>query len=437
MTAKNNDKPSAMRYYYISMNPKKTHWGLFPFLGSFVFIGLSIFLSLHYQPQFNTYFYRSVLPFIGIVFSALSFFIGHFSYPRVHNLKVYLIGYLAGLTGLGYFLLYRFPGMIQYSQAPEGFLSALYMLIFINVLSVLFVPSFVKYRTAKHIVLAVVPVECVVLLIFRFSPHATVWARALAFQGLLDPSLYLGMLFFLLTVSISVWRIQDEFYLGGIFAGTALLYCASWTMRIYFSSLDPIELLLFAGAPLFLETGILIHWFMRMEHRIAYDPLLHIYNRDYCSKIISEQSSLNLLSPLSIAMVDIDHFKNVNDTYGHQAGDQVLYTVAQTVCREVVPDGVVCRYGGEELIIFFPQKNIKQVVPLVEKMRTTIEKTHTKTAKKSLSVTVSCGISCRDGAGQSIMDVIHAADKALYKAKEGGRNQVKTAKTATSAPKKK
>jgi len=119
-----------------------------------------------------------------------------------------------------------------------------------------------------------------------------------------------------------------------------------------------------------------------MEHRIAYDPLLHIYNRDYCSKIISEQSNLNLMFPLSIAMVDIDHFKNVNDTHGHQAGDQVLYTVAQTVCKEVVPNGVVCRYGGEELIIFFPQQTARQVAPLVEKMRKTIEKTATKQRKR-------------------------------------------------------
>jgi diguanylate cyclase (GGDEF) domain len=419
------------------MNPKKTRWGLFPFLGSLIFIGLSIFLSLHYPPKFNTYLYQTILPFLGIVLSVLSFFIGHFSYPRVHNLKVYLIGYLTGFSGLGYFLLYRSPGMGPFPQAPVGFLSAIYMLVFINVLSVLLVPSFVKYRTARRIVLAVVPVECVVLLISRSSPHVTNWTGGLAFHGLLDPPFYLGILFFLLTVSISMWRIQDEFYLGGILAGTALLYGVSWTSRIFFSPLDPIELLLFTGAPLFLEIGILVHWFMRMEHRIAYDPLLHIYNRDYCSKIISEQSSLNLLSPLSIAMVDIDHFKNVNDAYGHQAGDQVLYTVAQTICREVVPEGVVCRYGGEELIIFFPQKIVKQVVPLVEKMRATIEKTHTKTAKKSLSVTVSCGISCREEPGQSIMDVIHAADKALYKAKEGGRNQVKTAKTATPAPKKK
>ena len=410
---------------------------MLPFLGSLILIGLSIFLSLHYPPQFNTYFYLSVLPFIGIALSALSFFIGHFSYPRVHNLKVYLIGYLAGLIGLGYFLLYRMPGVIRIPQAPAGFTAALYLVVVLNILSVLFVPSFVKYRTAKRIVLVVMPVECIFLLIFRFSPIATGWAGALFFHGLIDPAFYLGILFFLLTLSISIWRIQDEFYLGGILAGSALLYGASWISRMYFSSFNPIESLLFAGAPLYLETGILVHWFMRMEHRIAYDPLLHIYNRDYCSKIISEQSNLNLMFPLSIAMVDIDHFKNVNDTHGHQAGDQVLYTVAQTVCKEVVPNGVVCRYGGEELIIFFPQQTARQVAPLVEKMRKTIEKTATKTTKKTIRVTVSCGISCKEGPGQSIIDVIHAADKALYKAKESGRNQVKMGKTTVSAPKKK
>jgi diguanylate cyclase (GGDEF)-like protein len=130
-------------------------------------------------------------------------------------------------------------------------------------------------------------------------------------------------------------------------------------------------------------------------------------------------------------MVDIDHFKNVNDTHGHQAGDQVLYTVAQTICREVVPDGVVCRYGGEELIIFFPQKTLTQAKLVTDRLREVLEKTKTRTGKKTLSVTASIGVSCREEPAQSIMDVIKAADKALYKAKEAGRNQVKTGKTVS------
>jgi diguanylate cyclase (GGDEF)-like protein len=419
------------------MNPKKTRWGIFPFFGSMLFIGLSIFLSLHYPRAFNPYLYKTVMPFIGLALSVLSFFIGHFSYPRVHNLKVYLAGYLTGFSGLGYFLLCRFPMQAPLPSVPSGFMVALYLLIFINNLSILLVPSYVKYRTARHIVLSMIPFECVALLVFRFSPYATAWASSFSFHGFLNPLLYAGIFFFLLSLSITLWRIVDEFYLGGILAASALIYGVSWTAHILFPLQNSLESWLLVAAPLFLELGIFIHWFARMEHRIAYDPLLHIYNRDYCSKIISEQSNLNLQPPLTIAMVDIDHFKNVNDTYGHQAGDQVLYNVAQTICREVVPDGVVCRYGGEELIIFFSQKTAKQVTPLVEKMRETIEKAKTKTAKKSLTVTVSCGISCKEEPGQSIMEVIHAADKALYKAKEGGRNQVKMSKTTSMAHKKK
>ena len=119
---------------------------------------------------------------------------------------------------------------------------------------------------------------------------------------------------------------------------------------------------LFWSAQLFLILSIGIHWFFKVEHRLMYDPLLKIYNRDFCSKIISEQSKISGGVPRSVAMVDIDHFKQVNDTYGHQVGDQVLYTVAQGVAGSVSNHGVVCRYGGEELVVFFPKKTSKEVV---------------------------------------------------------------------------
>jgi diguanylate cyclase (GGDEF)-like protein len=189
--------------------------------------------------------------------------------------------------------------------------------------------------------------------------------------------------------------------------------------------------------PVYLTVCVIVQWFMRMDHRISYDPLLHIYNRDYCSKIISEQSSMDTSPSFAVAMVDIDHFKNVNDTYGHQAGDQVLYAVAQAIQREVVPDGTVCRYGGEEMVIFFPQMAIRDAEPIVEKVRASIEAMKVKTRNKTLAVKVSCGVSSREDVSQSVMDVIHAADKALYKAKKEGRNQVRTAKTSQWQIKKK
>jgi diguanylate cyclase (GGDEF)-like protein len=416
---------------------QKLRWGLILFLCAPIMVGGMVFLSLYCPFKSHLRLYTGALPIIGLACSLASFFIGHFSYPRVLNLKVYLVGYVTGIFGLGYFLLYRFPAHLPLPSAPEGFVLSLFLLVFLNILAIEFVPSFVKFRTAKHTVLSMLPVQCVILLICRFSPNAVKWAMVFSFDGILSPGVLSGILFMLLALLFSVWRIQDEFYLGGILAGCAFIYSIPWIARAFFPQPCALEILSFAFAPVFLEAGILVHWFARMEHRIAYDPLLHIYNRDYCSKIISEQSNLNLLPPLSIAMIDIDHFKNVNDTHGHQAGDQVLYTVAQTICREVVPDGVVCRYGGEELIIFFPHKSLSQTVPLVEKLRVVLEKTKTKTGKKTLSVTVSSGVSCREDPGQSIMDVIKAADKALYKAKEGGRNQVKSGRTTMVSMKKK
>jgi diguanylate cyclase (GGDEF)-like protein len=136
-------------------------------------------------------------------------------------------------------------------------------------------------------------------------------------------------------------------------------------------------------------------------------------------------------------MIDIDHFKKVNDTYGHQAGDQVLHSVAQTILREVVPDGIACRYGGEEIAVFFPKKEAKEVAKVMEEVRAAIERTKVATRKKKLSVTVSIGVSHRGDVSQTIIDVIHAADKALYRAKGNGRNQVKTGKAPMPKTKKK
>jgi diguanylate cyclase (GGDEF)-like protein len=418
------------------MSQIKTQWGFLLFLCAIIVTIATVPAAIFYPPQLHTHFYLKVLPILGIVFSIMSFFIGHFSYPRVHNLKVYLIGYITGIFSLSYFIFYHFPSPPFLVPMADGFIIFLYLFIFANILLVELVPSFVKYRTARHLVLAIIPIECILLLIARISPKSLMWTTVFSFERLITPAFLLGILIFLLALFFSLWRIKNEFSLGGILAGLAFFYAFAWLARVYLPILKPLELLTFTLAPFYLEAGILIHWFARMEYRIAYDPLLHIYNRDYCGRIISEQSSLNLLPPLSVVMVDIDHFKSVNDNYGHQAGDQVLYSVAQTICKEVLPDGVVCRYGGEELIIFFPQKTLHQTLPLVENMRLTLEKVKTKTSKKIISVSVSCGVSCREQSAQSITEVIKAADKALYKAKESGRNQVKSSKTVSAFAKK-
>jgi two-component system cell cycle response regulator len=128
-------------------------------------------------------------------------------------------------------------------------------------------------------------------------------------------------------------------------------------------------------------------------------------------------------------MIDIDHFKQVNDSYGHQAGDRVLVSVARAIQREVVPKGVLCRFGGEELAVFFPKMRTGEVAPLMERMRKAVQDlTVTVNGSRAVSVTVSCGVAHRKKNAQSVMDVIRLADQALYRAKGAGRNQVCTSR---------
>jgi diguanylate cyclase (GGDEF)-like protein len=409
---------------------KKRQWGLVFFLCAVVCAGVCVMVALKNPYAHNKNLYTAVLPAIGLAFSLTAFFAGHFSYPRVQNIKVYLAGYLIGLFGIGYFVLYKFFWVLHLPRVGHGYVVVLYLLMLANGAGILFLSSDFKYRMVRQVTLIVITVESVLVLIARLSPQATQWARSLEPDIMWDARFFGGVLLFGLIAVLSAWYVKRDFYLGGLLAGWAFFFAPAWASRLWFHGVNPVETMLFSMMPVYFTASVLIHWFLRMEHRILYDPLLHIYNRDFCSKIISEQSNINTAPPFSVAMLDLDHFKNVNDTYGHQAGDVVLYTVAQAIQREVASGSdMVCRYGGEEIVVFFSQKSMKMVEPVVEKLRLAIQKMKIKTRKKTLSVTVSCGISTREDVSQSIMDVIHAADKALYKAKKEGRNQVRTSRT--------
>lgn len=146
----------------------------------------------------------------------------------------------------------------------------------------------------------------------------------------------------------------------------------------------------------------------------------------------------------TVAMVDVDHFKKVNDTHGHDVGDQVLRMVA-TCLRRVTGGGRAYRYGGEEFAVIFPSKDLERTLPHLEDLREKIaqagfvvrgrkrpaqkpEKLSGKNpGKKKLHVTVSIGAATRDEKNSTPEQLIKAADQALYKAKKGGRNRVCTA----------
>lgn len=152
---------------------------------------------------------------------------------------------------------------------------------------------------------------------------------------------------------------------------------------------------------------------------------------------------LKLGSRYTVAMLDIDHFKKFNDRYGHDVGDQVLKMVASKMSR-VTGGGKAYRYGGEEFTVLFTGKHVDDVLPHLESLRQAVEtaeftvrrwnrprrkpesppKRTTKQSDKRVTVTISIGVAERDDRNRSTEEVIKAADKALYRAKKGGRNQV-------------
>ena len=148
----------------------KERWGWIVFAGSIVIIAGAMYLPVALPFRRNAAFYTNVLPAAGLIFSLVAFVIGHFSYPRVHNLRVYLLGYLTGMIGLGYFGLLHSPFKFDWARPNDGYIGALFIAVFMNYLLIVAVPSFVKYRIARTITLSVIGAELVLIIVARFSP---------------------------------------------------------------------------------------------------------------------------------------------------------------------------------------------------------------------------------------------------------------------------
>ncbi|WDE05478.1 diguanylate cyclase [Thalassomonas viridans] len=158
------------------------------------------------------------------------------------------------------------------------------------------------------------------------------------------------------------------------------------------------------------------------------DELSGLFNRrHYDKKILAEyRRSKRNLTPLSIVLIDIDHFKKVNDNYGHLAGDQCIVWVANHIKQSLKRSADIgCRYGGEEFCLILPDTEPLGAYALAETLRLAIAERPMVFENKEIPLTVSCGISTyRQQADVLPEQIFAAADKALYNAKDGGRNQV-------------
>ena len=168
-----------------------------------------------------------------------------------------------------------------------------------------------------------------------------------------------------------------------------------------------------------------------LEQETITDPLIGVYNRRYLDRRLGEEFARAKRYQLHLALllIDIDHFKRVNDTYGHPVGDQVLRHWGGIILGVVRASDIVARYGGEEILVIAPGTSSLEAFALAERIRTNIE-SHEVTMSsdpdqpQAIRITVSIGVTSLTNQVNQIEQLLQKADEALYSAKNGGRNRV-------------
>jgi diguanylate cyclase (GGDEF)-like protein len=162
-----------------------------------------------------------------------------------------------------------------------------------------------------------------------------------------------------------------------------------------------------------------------LEHQVRIDPLTQLYNRRYLEQQLEAEFVAAQLAgtPLPVVMFDVDHFKRVNDSFGHQIGDVVLQVIADLVRTHKRATDIAARYGGEEFVIVVPGSSPDQARAICERLRNAIETHDWEHVHPNLKVTISLGLAC-DIDLTNFERLLGVADKNMYAAKHGGRNQV-------------
>jgi len=228
-------------------------------------------------------------------------------------------------------------------------------------------------------------------------------------------------------LALAAWREPQSPVRGYFYALIAVFAALSWPAA------GPGQEIWLATAGLILVVAVIEASYM-MAYR---DGLTELPSRRALNEALPRLSG-----QFSVAMVDVDHFKRFNDTYGHDAGDHVLRLVAARLAQ-APGGGTAYRYGGEEFALVFPGKGQDECVPHLEELRETVETSHftmrrrfrprnkpkndkSRKSRQAITITVSIGVAERNHRNASPDQVVQAADKALYRAKEAGRNRVST-----------
>lgn len=172
------------------------------------------------------------------------------------------------------------------------------------------------------------------------------------------------------------------------------------------------------------QKNTLLDELMFHKHMSMIDPLTSLFNR----RFLDERFPANLIEVgiegrLGILFIDIDDFKKINDTYGHQAGDEVLRTVSRSIQYNLKVNDYVVRYGGEEIVVFLKDVDLKLMMQIAEKLRILVEATTVRTSHHQIKQTISVGATLMTHL-DSLQDAIDRADQAMYQAKKAGKNCV-------------
>ena len=241
----------------------------------------------------------------------------------------------------------------------------------------------------------------------------------------------ISMWLILLTVNLYFNRLRSDIWNGvsviafcAVLYNTSLLFMGKYSVSIWYIS-RTIEVF----SKLTVMAIFMCHVFsaLRVIKDIAHrDPLTNIFNRNHFFNELKHQSALAQKKPYCVMIMDIDHFKKVNDTWGHPVGDQVIKTVVKIIGKSIRPNDLLARVGGEEFGVMLTEIDYENAEALAERIRANVERLTGDNPEYAIpqKVTISIGAVVMHGNTLKPNEIYRLADKALYNAKESGRNKV-------------
>lgn len=166
----------------------------------------------------------------------------------------------------------------------------------------------------------------------------------------------------------------------------------------------------------------------KLSELVSTDTLTGLHNYRYFTEVILKEIERSQRTglPTTLMMLDADHFKGINDQWGHETGNQALQLIATSIQNNVRQLDLACRYGGEEFAVILPSTDIATSIQVAERIRQAIENAHIMSGENCIKLTISIGISSYAGKrnDDNWHKLVERADQELYRAKEQGRNQV-------------